>query len=60
VREQCLHEYVSPDPLKQLKQRENGIALSSFPERIEYLKGLSEAERQKEIILGLLAGKTCL
>eukprot|EP00160_Parvularia_atlantis_P017017 Unigene5680_Nuclearia_a/m.17335 Unigene5680_Nuclearia_a/g.17335 ORF Unigene5680_Nuclearia_a/g.17335 Unigene5680_Nuclearia_a/m.17335 type:complete len:775 (+) Unigene5680_Nuclearia_a:34-2358(+) len=56
VREQCLHEYVSADPLKQLKHRENAHAISSLAGRLDFLRGLDEARRQREIIAGLLSG----
>jgi len=56
LKEQCLHEYVSLDPYKQIKEKENAIALEHLPLRLKKLDTLSPEQRLRDIIDGILAG----
>ncbi|CAH1736599.1 unnamed protein product [Aphis gossypii] len=55
---QCLKEFDFPDPYLTQKQTENEYALRCLQERLEELDSLDLKERQKELIMGVLAGNT--
>ncbi|KAL5233685.1 hypothetical protein ACI65C_001095 [Semiaphis heraclei] len=55
---QCLKEFDFPDPYLTQKQTENEYALTCLQERLEELDSLDLEERQKELIMGVLAGNT--
>ena len=53
---QCLHEFVSKDPYKEIKERENQVALQQLTKRLAFVDALSPKDRVRELVNGVLAG----
>jgi len=56
TREQFLNAFGFYDPYLQIKQDENEAAVRMLPSRLNELDSLEGCERQKELVVGLVAG----